>query len=145
VFPRCHVVDEFAMQPNQRSSLLSANHSFKNDQKINFPTTNYLAITNNESNRNQVNTMALRQVLSRILLPNFEHDLTKFIRSEFASVGNMTDTMFSPHVYAYEVAATNHMGAFSKTDAPNARSTTSQEESFAKISYPASENKGLFN
>jgi hypothetical protein len=84
--------------------------------------------------------MALRQIISKIILPNIERDLTKVIGSEFASVDIMTDTMLAPHVYGYESTATNNR-AFAKTEARNARV---QEERLVRISYPAPE-KGMFN
>ena len=88
--------------------------------------------------------MAFRQVLSKVLVPNLERDLTKSIGSELATVSTMTDCMLSPNVYGYEsVSTTRSMapGAFSKT---GVAFDNKKPEVFVKVEFPPPA-KGLFN
>ena len=82
--------------------------------------------------------MALRQILSNILLPNLERDLSRSVTSQLATVHNMTDTMLAPHVYCFESAATTSMRGFAKTGARAAPAR------MVKVEYPAPKG-GLFD
>ena len=85
--------------------------------------------------------MALRQAISKFLLPNLEQDLQRSVRTELATVAHMTDTMLAPHVYAYESASTSQQGAFHGTGSRMA--PAEQQQMFVKVEY-ATPGRGLF-
>ena len=93
--------------------------------------------------------MAFRQVLSKVLVPNLERDLTKSIGSELATVSTMTDCLLSPNVYGYEsISTTKTMasGAFGKTGVAYDNKLTAAstgKDIFVKVEFPAP-TKGLF-
>ena len=94
--------------------------------------------------------MAFRQVLSKVLVPNLERDLTKSIGSELATVSTMTDCLLSPNVYGYEsISTTKTMasGAFAKTgvayDNKSIAASGATKDIFVKVEFPAP-TRGLF-
>jgi hypothetical protein len=78
--------------------------------------------------------MALRQIISKAFLPNFERDLSRSLSSQMATAGQMVDNLMAPQAYAYEKAAGSG-GAFT--------STTARQAPVTKVSYGAPQN-GLF-
>lgn len=58
-------------------------------------------------------TMALRNFLSRALLPNFERDLSRTLTAEMESASTMVDSMLAPSVFGYKTASA--AGAFQTT------------------------------
>jgi hypothetical protein len=85
--------------------------------------------------------MALRQVLSKMLIPNLERDLTKSIGSELSAVGSMMDTMLAPHVYGYESRIVS--GGFQATGARKAPAVSSSNVMMKKVEFPVPV-QGLF-
>ena len=47
--------------------------------------------------------MALRKLISKVLLPNLERDMNSSIGAQLASVPNMVDNMLAPQVFAYKM------------------------------------------
>jgi hypothetical protein len=86
--------------------------------------------------------MALRQVLSKMLIPNLERDLSKSIGTELSAVGSMMDTMLAPHVYGYESRILS--GGFQATGARKAPSVSSSSNVvMKKVEFPVPV-QGLF-
>jgi len=56
--------------------------------------------------------MALRNLLSKALLPNFERELSKNVAKEVNSAFSMVDCMIAPQAFAYKNAAS---GAFASS------------------------------
>jgi hypothetical protein len=80
--------------------------------------------------------MALRQILSKAVLPSLEADLTKVMGKEVAAMDSMLGPMMPTQVFGYSSAPAR--GAFSGS-AP--RSAPVKME---RVNYPAPA-KGLFN
>ena len=62
--------------------------------------------------------MALRQIISKTLLPNFERELGGSIAAQVATVPAMVDNMLAPQAFAYEHRAHTagvNSGAFQTT------------------------------
>lgn len=78
--------------------------------------------------------MALRQILSKTIMPSLEADLTKIMSKEVAAIDNMLGPTLPTQVFGYEKAAVR--GAFAGS-AP--RSAPRVE----RVNYPAPA-KGLF-
>ena len=76
--------------------------------------------------------MALRQIISKALLPNFERYLSRSLSSQIKTAGEMVDNLMAPQAYAYQKTTVAGSGAFG--------STTARQ---AKVSYKAPQN-GLF-
>jgi hypothetical protein len=72
-----------------------------------------------------------RQAISKLLLPNFERDLSKEISTRMAGAHKMTDCFLAPSVYAYEAKAS----AFA--------STAAHQQRLIKTIYPVPA-QGLF-
>jgi hypothetical protein len=86
-----------------------------------------------------ITTMALRQIISKLFLPNLERDLSRTIASELATVNTMMDSMLAPHVYAFEsVSTSTSLGAFGQTGARSA-----PQQRLVKVELPVT-RKGLF-
>lgn len=71
--------------------------------------------------------MALRQLISKALLPNLERDLSQSITKQMSLASDMVDTFLSPQAHAHSSAN----GAFSKTgtfQAPIKKQYTIQPE-----------------
>jgi len=85
-------------------------------------------------------TMALRQMISKVLLPNFERDLSRACTSELDSVHHMVDNLLAPQVFAYTPASTSQGGirATALRSAP-----VSQKQVLAKVHFPVAQ-EGLF-
>lgn len=83
--------------------------------------------------------MALRQVVSKFIMPGLEQDLSKAIGKEIAKVPAMTDCMVAPSVYAFEpIAASSASGAFGRS------MQAASPVRMVKVEYPAP-SKGLFS
>ena len=76
----------------------------------------------------------VRNVISKILLPNFERDLTKTISREVSKVHSMTDCMIAPTAYAFE--ANGAQRVFTATAKRDFRLT--------RVEYPVP-GQGLFH
>jgi hypothetical protein len=76
---------------------------------------------------------SLRQMITKVLVPNLDRDLTRSLNQQLSTVPTMTDCFLSPSVYAYE-----SRGAFTTTSMP-------QQKSLVKIHYPLSTSRGLFD
>jgi hypothetical protein len=83
--------------------------------------------------------MALRNIISKAFLPNFEHDLSRSVASELASVGHMVDNMLAPEAFAYSSAGSVSAGVFQKT----AMRKSPVSDRFVKVYYPA-KCEGMF-
>ena len=77
--------------------------------------------------------MALRNLISKALLPNLERDLNSAIASQLSSVPDMVDSMLAPSAYAY-IGSTKPSGAFQ---------TTGLRKAAVKVHYPI-HPEGLF-
>ena len=84
--------------------------------------------------------MALRQIISKALLPTMEQDLSKILGKEVAAMDSMLGPMMAPQVFGYEQPAAR--GAFSGS-APRSAPKVERAE-FVKVEY-AAPAKGLFN
>jgi hypothetical protein len=76
----------------------------------------------------------LKQVISRLLLPNLEQDMSRSLSRQLAKVHDMTDCMIAPTVHAFEPAAMR-AGSFA--------ATAKQAQRLVKVEY-AVPGKGLF-
>lgn len=55
--------------------------------------------------------MLVRSLISKIIVPTLESDLSRSVALEMSAVGNMVDNMLAPQAFAYESSRSN-MGAF---------------------------------
>ena len=83
--------------------------------------------------------MALRQALTKAILPNFERDLTQIMKREMKDIGPMLDAMMTPQCYGYSAAAGRSAGAFQASGL--LKSPTSR---MVKVNYPMKQH-GLFH
>lgn len=83
--------------------------------------------------------MSIRQILSKIVLPNFERDLSASLSKEIQSVPGMVDSMLAGQVFRYGTAGRASSGAFQTTWARS----SPVNQPVVKIHYP-SEKRGLF-
>ena len=74
----------------------------------------------------------LKQVISRLLLPNLEQDMSRSLSRQLAKVHDMTDCMIAPTVHAFEPAIGGSFGA-----------TAKHAQRLVKVEY-AVPGKGLF-
>jgi hypothetical protein len=84
--------------------------------------------------------MALRQIISKAFLPNFERDLSRSLSSQMATAGEMVDNLMAPQAYAYQKTSgvsSGSGGAFGST-------TARQAPVMTKVSYDAPKENGLF-
>lgn len=58
--------------------------------------------------------MALRQIIAKALLPNFERELGGSIAAQVAAVPSMVDNMLAPQAFAYNTRS-SMSGAFTST------------------------------
>jgi hypothetical protein len=87
--------------------------------------------------------MALRKLISRMVLPNFEHDLSRSVSAEISIVANMVDNMLAPQAFAYESTGSNKTsGAFQGSASVSSRQSSSETMMMKNI-YPI-QQEGLF-
>lgn len=80
--------------------------------------------------------MVLRQLLSKVLVPNLERDLSRTVGRELAKM----ECNFAPQVYGYSAKTTSVGGAFGSTVAPR-----QQVQTLKRVDIPFKANKGLFH
>lgn len=73
-------------------------------------------------------------MLSKVLLPNLDRDLSRSMATELSTVSNMVENMLAPpQVYGY--AAPKSSGAFKSSE---------MRQELVKVHYPAPKEHGLF-
>ena len=82
--------------------------------------------------------MALRQAISKFVLPNFERDMTRVVKKEVDSVLPFMDQMMSPSAYGY-YSTNGASGAFHSSGLRAAASSTRVK----RVDIPV-QQRGLF-
>ena len=75
----------------------------------------------------------IRNAITKIVLPNFERDMSKSVAKELAKAHTMTDCMLAPSVFAFERQSLRS----------GVSATTKRDFRMVKIDY-AAPGKGLF-
>ena len=82
--------------------------------------------------------MVFRQLLSKVVLPNLEKDLSRTVGREVAKM----ECNFAPQVYGYRPKVTSLGGAFGSTVAPQQQANKVVLE---RVDIPFKANLGLFH
>jgi hypothetical protein len=81
--------------------------------------------------------MALRQAISKVVMPNFERDVTRVVQKEVDSVLPFMNQMMTPSAYGY--TATSSQGAFHSSGLRQAASSARVKRMDVPIKH-----RGLF-
>lgn len=80
--------------------------------------------------------MALRQAITKAIMPSLDRELNKAIGQELSSMSHMVDNMLAPSVFGYDKPAVAS-GAFAGTAPRKA------PERLVRVNYPT-KTQGLF-
>ena len=83
--------------------------------------------------------MALRRLITNVILPNFERDVSRVMKKEVESVSPLLDSMMQPQAYGF-VSESATTGAFHKS---GLRAMQAQSQPVKKVAFPIKQ-VGLF-
>mmetsp|Transcript_8754 Transcript_8754/g.19644 ORF Transcript_8754/g.19644 Transcript_8754/m.19644 type:complete len:90 (+) Transcript_8754:109-378(+) len=88
--------------------------------------------------------MVFRQLISKMVFPNMEKELSRTVGKEVAKMECVHASM-APQVYGYRSKISSLGGAFGSTVAPRQQHAASHQSLLQRVDIPFKPNQGLFH